>query len=178
VPLAATLTARCYIIPLCRSRPPALQTPVQGKERKKIIKQTFHVHTRTNQSVPVPIGPAQGNLSADPAHGETPPPVAGGENPCRRHLNPAGIHRKGEERNKKHPIVILSSISQLPNPCSNDRHSRSSYISALFFVGIVRVELPLMTCHRWEVPLPAAVVAVGDHRSYMSIASYSSISNT
>ena len=79
LPLAGTLTARRYIISLFRSRPPGLQLPVQEKEWKEPIKQPFCVRTCTIQYVPLPISTAQGNLSADLAHWETPPPVAGGK---------------------------------------------------------------------------------------------------
>jgi len=33
-----------------------------------------------------------------------------------------------------------------------------------------RGELPLVTRHRWELPLPASLVALGNHWSYTSIA--------
>jgi len=36
--------------------------------------------------------------------------------------------RRREERNKKHPKVIQSSIPQHPNQCSNNHHSCSSYL--------------------------------------------------
>jgi len=51
-----------------------------------------------------------GDLSADPAHGETPPPLAGGKNPCRRHLYRAEIQRREEEKREttKHRKVIPS----------------------------------------------------------------------
>jgi hypothetical protein len=53
-----------------------------------------------------------GDLSADPAHGETPLPLAGGKNPCPRHLYRAEIQRTEEEKRetRKHPKVIPSSI--------------------------------------------------------------------
>jgi hypothetical protein len=71
-----------------------------------------------------------GDLSADPAHGETPPPLAGGKNPCRRHLYWAEIQRREEENRetRKHPKWSRPPLSQLPNPCSNDHHSRSLYL--------------------------------------------------
>jgi len=53
-----------------------------------------------------------GDLSADPVHGETPLLLAGGKNPCRRHLYWAEIERRHEEKRetRKHPKVIPSSI--------------------------------------------------------------------
>jgi hypothetical protein len=52
-----------------------------------------------------------GDLSAVPAHGETPHPLTGGKTPCRRHLYRAEIQRREEEkRETKHPKVIPSSI--------------------------------------------------------------------
>ena len=46
------------------------------------------------------------------------------------------------------------------------------HISAWFLVGIISmVELSLMTWHRWELPLPALFIAIGDRQSYTSIAS-------
>jgi len=61
-------------------------------------------HKSHNRSVQL-----NGVLSADPAHGETPPPVTGGKNPCRRHLYRAEIQRREEKREtKKHPKVIPS----------------------------------------------------------------------
>jgi len=51
-----------------------------------------------------------GDLSADPAHGETPHPLTGGKNPCRRHLYRAEIQRREEEKRetRKHLKVIPS----------------------------------------------------------------------
>jgi len=53
-----------------------------------------------------------GDHSEDPAHGETPHPLTGGKNPCRRHLYRAEIQRREEEKRetRKHPKVIPSSI--------------------------------------------------------------------
>ena len=53
-----------------------------------------------------------GDLSADPAHRETPHPLTGGINPCRRHLYGAAIQRREEENRetRKHPKVIPFSI--------------------------------------------------------------------
>jgi len=45
------------------------------REWKGVIKQSFDIRNRTNLSVPQPISTAQGDLPADPAHGETPPPI-------------------------------------------------------------------------------------------------------
>jgi len=53
VPLAGTLTACRCIIPLFRSRPPGLQPPVQGKERKgrkQSNKRSVYVLVRSNKS--------------------------------------------------------------------------------------------------------------------------------
>jgi hypothetical protein len=51
-----------------------------------------------------------GDLSADPAHGETPHPLTGGKNLCRRHLYWAEIQRREEEKTelRKHLRVIPS----------------------------------------------------------------------
>jgi len=51
-----------------------------------------------------------GDLSADPAHGETPHPLTGGENPCWCHLYWAEIQRREEEKRetRKHLKVIQS----------------------------------------------------------------------
>ena len=44
------------------------------------------------------------------------------------------------------------------------------HFSAWFMVGIIRmVELLLMNWHRWELPVPAKFIAIGDHQSYTSI---------
>jgi len=50
---------------------------IREKERKgkESIAQSCRVRTRTNSKVPLPISTAQCDLSADPAHGETPPPI-------------------------------------------------------------------------------------------------------
>jgi len=58
------------------------------------------------------------------------------------------------------------------------------HISAWFLAGMNRmVQLPLMTWHRWELPLPGPFVAIGNYQSYTSIASgvvasHSSTANT
>jgi len=46
----------------------------------------------------------------------------GGKNPCRRHLYWAESQRREEEKRerRKHPKVIPSSISPLPNPYTSD----------------------------------------------------------
>jgi hypothetical protein len=53
-----------------------------------------------------------GDLSADLANGETPPPVAGGKNSCQRHLYWAEIQRRKQEKEgkkeTKHSKVIPS----------------------------------------------------------------------
>jgi len=51
-----------------------------------------------------------GDLSADPAHGETRHPLTGGKNLCRRHLYRAEIQRREEEKRetRKHLKVIPS----------------------------------------------------------------------
>jgi len=68
------VTCRHYIIPLFRCRPPGLHKPYKRKG-KESIKQSCRVRTRSNSKVPRPVGTAPGDLSADPAHGETPPPL-------------------------------------------------------------------------------------------------------
>jgi len=128
------VTCRRYIIPLFRRRPPGLHNRTREKERKgkkALYIPAAYVLVRNHKSR-YRLVQLNGDLSADPVHGETPPPLAGGKNPCRRHLYRAVIQRREEEKRetRKHPKVIPSSISQLPNPCSNDHHSRSSYISA------------------------------------------------
>jgi len=68
------VTCRRYIIPLFRRRPPGLHKPFRRKG-KESIKQSCRVRTGTNSKVRLPIGTAHDDLSADPAHGETPPPL-------------------------------------------------------------------------------------------------------
>jgi len=45
------------------------------RKGKQGIKQSSYVRNRMNTEVPQPISTAQGDLSADPAQGETPPPI-------------------------------------------------------------------------------------------------------
>jgi len=45
-----------------------------------------------------------GDLSADPAHGETSPPVAGSKNPCRRDLYRAKFKEEKKRREKQENI--------------------------------------------------------------------------
>ena len=49
--------------------------PFKSRNGKETIKQLFHVRTRTNPQIPQPISTAQEDLSVDPAHGKTPPPI-------------------------------------------------------------------------------------------------------
>jgi len=119
-----------------------------------------------------------GDLSADLAHGETPLPSAGGKIRCRRYFYQAEIQRRAEEKRREtrpHPKVIPSSISQLPNPCSNDHHPRSMYLG----IG------PCWNCQggrasaRGLASMGASTSAISRcSQSDTSIASYSLISNT
>jgi len=68
------VTCHRYSIPLFRSRPPGLHEPYKRKG-KESIKQSCRVHARTNPKVLLPVITAQGDLSADLAHGKTPPPI-------------------------------------------------------------------------------------------------------
>jgi len=51
------------------------RTREKEKKAKESIKQSCRVRTRTSSKVPLPISTAHGDLSADPAHGENPPPI-------------------------------------------------------------------------------------------------------
>jgi hypothetical protein len=68
------VTCHRDIIPLVRRRPPVLHKPYK-RIGKEIIKQLCRVRARTNSKVPLQIGTTQGDLSANLAHGETPPPI-------------------------------------------------------------------------------------------------------
>jgi len=104
---------------------------------------------------------------------------------------------KRREKQKKGTLIwslfLRSRVTKLYWPISSTPESRTStppylhsqtdpasnvpssstlvvQISAWFLVGIIRmVELPLMTRHRWELPLPASFIAIGDGQSYTSI---------
>jgi len=45
------------------------------EKKRKALNKSCRVRTRTNSKVPIPISTAHGDLSADPAHGENPPPI-------------------------------------------------------------------------------------------------------
>jgi len=108
-----------YLIPLFWRRPPGLHKPQnrEGKEWKDNIKQSCRVRTRTDSKVPLPIGTAHGDLSADPAHGETPSPL------CQRHLYWAEIQskevwrreekRRNKERNARLITFLWSRVPKL-----------------------------------------------------------------
>jgi len=68
------VTCRHYIIPLFRRRPPGLHTPYKRKG-KESIKQSCRIRTLPNSTVALPSSTAQGDLPADPPHGETPRPI-------------------------------------------------------------------------------------------------------
>jgi len=51
------------------------RTREMERKAKESIKQSCRVRTRTSSKVPLPISTAHGDLSADPAHGENPPPI-------------------------------------------------------------------------------------------------------
>jgi len=81
--------------------------------------------------------------------------------------------RRREERTRKHPKVIpspyLDFLTHAPTTIIPVvRISRRRSLSE--FVRVV--ELPLMTWHRWELPLPASVVAVNRVRQSRLIRRY------
>jgi len=51
------------------------RTREKERKAKESIKQSCRVRTRTSSKVPLPISTAHGDLSADPAHEENPPPI-------------------------------------------------------------------------------------------------------
>jgi len=67
------VTCRRYIIPLFRRRPPGLHKPYKREERKALNNHATYVlvQTQTSHYRLVPCS----SLLADPAHGETPPPL-------------------------------------------------------------------------------------------------------
>jgi hypothetical protein len=107
----AIVTCRHYIIPLFRCRPPGLHKPYMRQGRKALYIHAAYVLVQIHKSR-YRLVQLNGNLSAYPAHGETPLPLSGGKNPYRRHLYRAEIQRREEEKREttKHPKVIPSSI--------------------------------------------------------------------
>jgi len=108
VPHAETLTTRYYIIHLFRSRPPGLQPPVQGKERKQSNKHSAYVFVRSNESryrlIPHRVTFRRiwrtGKLHLQwQVVKPVPTPFVPGRDPKKR---------RREEINKKHPKVIRS----------------------------------------------------------------------
>jgi len=85
-------------------------------QEKRKGKKALYIHAAyvlvPNDKSRYRLGQLNGDLSADPAHGETPLPLEGGKNRCRRHLYQAKIQRWEEEKRetRKHPKVIPSSI--------------------------------------------------------------------
>jgi len=129
-------------------------------------------HTSRNRLVQL-----NGDRSADPAYGKTLPPLRTVENPCRCYLYRARILRREEEKRRetrKHAKVIPSSISQLPNPCSNDHHARSLYLG----VGLCwNCQNGRASAHDLA-SMGASTAGIGrSPQSSTSNGSYSSISN-
>ena len=134
VPLAGTLTACRYIIPLSRSRPPGLQPPVQGKERKQSNKRSAYVLVRSNKSRyrSVPHRATFRRIRrTGKLHLQWQVVKTRADAIC---TGPRSKKRRREEINKKTSKSDPVSVSRLPNPWSNDHHFRSSYLG----VGLCR----------------------------------------
>jgi len=106
---------------------------------------------------------------------ETPSPLAGGKNPCRRHLYQAVIQSTQEQKTetRKHPNVIpspyLDFLTHAPTTIIPVAHI-SRRRSESEFVRVV--ELPVMTWHRWVLQLPASAVAINRVRHSCVICRY------
>jgi hypothetical protein len=102
---------------------------MQRKDKEELYIPAAYVLVRNHKSR-YRLVQRNANLSADLVNGETPHPLSCGKYQCRCHLYRAEIQRREEAKRetRKHPKVIQCSISQLPNPCSHDHRSHSSYL--------------------------------------------------
>jgi len=130
------VTCRRYIIPLFRCRPPGLHKLYkrEGKERET-KNETIILGTQSYE----PIGPTTDRYSSmatfrrirctGKLHLHWLVVKTHADAICTRPWSKEEKKRRAE-RNKKTSKSDPVSISRLPNPCSNDHHSRSSYIPA------------------------------------------------
>jgi len=164
------------------------------EKKRKALNISCHVRTRTNSKVPLPIGTVRYPFGGfGPRGNSTSHWLISGGGKTRADAIYTGPRsnevikyeeKRREETEERNAQLITflrcrdsdlnSSLSHSRIPTASDlpssaalvaRVSRHRSLSEFFRV----VELPLMTWHRWELPLPASAVAVGNHQLYPSI---------